>query len=318
LRFEYTALMRTLDGKSSWSRTRLLLAAVALMLLLSPPSSLLAQATGNEAQGGAPVVIARARQYDIKSKINGLTYRVMILAPVNADPAIAYPVMYLLDGNATFPKASPALNRPMPGNAILVGIGYPTDDQSEFRRRRFVDLTPSVSKTPVPEKTGGGDAFFRVLEDEVKPFVMARYHIDRTKQTIYGHSLGGLFVLRALFRNPNAYSAYIISSPSIWYNDKEVLRDEEAFSKRARVGDLRLKVLVTSAGDEQYRGADPKLLAEGNAGRMVDNASELADRLALLDPKNIPVTRVIFPGETHGSVQGAALSRAVRFALPPE
>lgn len=114
----------------------------------------------------------------------------MITAPLNADPATAYPVLYLLDGNATFPKASPALNRPMPGNAILVGIGYPTDDQPEFRRRRFVDLTPSVSKAPLPDglKTGGGDAFFRVIEEEVKPFVMARYHVDRTKQTIYGHS----------------------------------------------------------------------------------------------------------------------------------
>ena len=64
-------------------------------------------------------------------------------------------------------------------------------------------------------------------------------------------------ILRALFRNPNAFSTYILSSPSIWWNYREVLVDEEAFSKRARAGELQLKVLVTSAGDEQYRGNDP-------------------------------------------------------------
>ena len=96
-------------------------------------------------------------------------------------------------------------------------------------------------------------------------------------------------------------------------NDREILGDEAAFSKRARAGELHLQILVTSAGEEQYRGDDPKLLA-AETGRMIDNATELADRLTTLKPGNITVSRVIFPGETHVSVSSASISRAVRFA----
>jgi hypothetical protein len=77
-------------------------------------------------------------------------------------------------------------------------------------------------------------------------------------------------------------------------------------------------VLITSAGEEQYRGNDPKLLAEPETkvGRMIDDASELAERLAALDPSNITVAHVIFECETPNSGNAAALSRAIRFALP--
>jgi predicted alpha/beta superfamily hydrolase len=235
-------------------------------------------------------------------------------------------VLYVLDGNVHFNTATDALTRqsfrippPTVAPATVVGIGYPTHDPDEVNRRRVLDLTLSKnSPSPFrPEaRAGGGDTFLRVIEEELKPFVMARYKIDRTKQIIYGQSLGGLMALRVLFRNPNAFSSYILSSPSISHNNSEVLADEEAFSKRARAGELRLRVLVTSAADEQYRGEDPKLLAAANLHRMVDNASELADRLAALNPSKIMVVRTIFAGETHMSVPPASLSRALRFALP--
>jgi predicted alpha/beta superfamily hydrolase len=98
-----------------------------------------------------------------------------------------------------------------------------------------------------------------------------------------------------------------MASPAIWWNDREVLADEATFSKRARSGELHLRILVTSAGDEQVRG-----------NRMIDNASELADRLAALNPGRIQVERVIFPGETHSSSAFASISRALRFAVPQE
>ena len=75
-------------------------------------------------------------------------------------------------------------------------------------------------------------------------------------------SLGGLAALRSLFRNPTTFSAYIVASPSIWWDNKTVLVDEAAFSKRVLSGELQLNVVVTSARDEQYHGTDPKLLAE--------------------------------------------------------
>jgi predicted alpha/beta superfamily hydrolase len=253
---------------------------------------------------GEPVTVPRARQYDLTSRINGQTYRLFISTPLNAQPNMAYPVVYVLDGNLIFGTAvdavtlQPLLDQVAP--AIVVGIGYPTDDVSKLIRLRAFDLIPS--RQAAGQAGGGADAFFRVIEEELKPFVMGRHRVDPSKQIIYGCSLGGLAVLRNLFRNPTAFSTYIVASPSIWWNNREVLADEEAFSKRARAGELQLKVLITSAGDEQYRGDDPKLVAEAQRFRMVDNASELAARLAALNPQKITVVRMIFDGETHMGV----------------
>jgi predicted alpha/beta superfamily hydrolase len=298
---------------------------VTVVLIVALSASLAAQNMSPAARttvanpDGAPIVIPRAKQYDITSRLNGKTYRIMVAPPFGADPQKAYPVVYLLDGNAYFAIAADALTRQsmrIVAPAIVVGIGYPLDDPWEVERRRFLDLTPWVSKQSLSggQETGGGDMFLRVIEEEVKPFVSARYRIDAAKQTIYGQSIGGLMVLRVLFRNPTAFSTYVISSPSIWYNDRQILQDEDAFAKRARAGELKLRILITSAGDEQYRGSDPKLLAADN--RQVDNASELADRLAALNPGSVAVTRTIFEGENHGTVPTVSLNRALRFALP--
>ncbi|MFC1539574.1 alpha/beta hydrolase, partial [Candidatus Latescibacterota bacterium] len=270
---------------------------------------------------GAPYTLPGALQYDITSQINGRAYRIFVSTPYNYQPTLAYPVLYVLDGNWIFPSA----NRFMrwsetrdPG--IVVGIGYPTDDDyGEISQARLFDLTPSpVWRT----YTGGGglDAFLRVIEEEVKPFVMTRYRVDSAKQSLYGHSLGGLAVLRCLFLNPESFSTYIAGSPAICWNNREVLADEAAFSTRARAGELRLKLLITSAEDEQYHGNDPQsLAADAKVGefRLVDNASELAARLAELNPEQITVVRTIFDGESHHSSQAANISRAVRFAFSP-
>ena len=74
-------------------------------------------------------------------------------------------------------------------------------------------------------------------------------------------------------------------------------------------------MLITSAADEQYRGPDPKLRAAADENRVVDNASEFAERLSRLGSQ-VEVVRTIFPGELHVTVSQSALSRAMRFALP--
>jgi predicted alpha/beta superfamily hydrolase len=258
------------------------------------------------AQSGAPVVIPRSAQYDIPSKITGTTYRVMVSTPFDASPGKAYPVFYVLDGNQYFGSATEIVTRLATLKdiepAIVVGIGYPTEDPFEVNRLREGDLTPFASRTAREkgERSGGGDAFLKAIDEEIKPFLAAHYKIDPAKQILYGHSLGGLMALREMFRNPTSFSTYILSSPSIWYHEKAVLEDESAFVKRAKAGELHLRILITSGGDE------PR-------GTMVDNASELAKQLSGL--KDISVSRTIFADEIHASVSAASLSRAVRFAL---
>ena len=272
---------------------------------------------GSGSIAAEPLSFPRAKQYDITSKINGLKYRVRVSTPRGADPAKRYPVFYILDGNWYFlPAAESAADTSEELLApIVVGIGYPTDDGNELDQRRAFDLTlPGKQKDFFGSKAGGGDDFIRVLLEEIKPLVEARYQVDQARQIIYGKSLGGLLVLHLLFVHPDTFQTYLLASPAIWWDNRSVLADEKSLGIKA--SNLRLKVLITSAANEQYRGSDPKLQAE-DIYRAIDNASELAGRLATASPQNLSVTYAIFPDETHESVSLAALGRALYFALKP-
>ena len=272
---------------------------------------------GSGSIAAEPLSFPRAKQYDITSKINGLKYRVRVSTPRGADPAKRYPVFYILDGNWYFlPAAESAADTSEELLApIFVGIGYPTDDGNELDQRRAFDLTlPGKQKDFFGSKAGGGDDFIRVLLEEIKPLVEARYQVDQARQIIYGKSLGGLLVLHLLFVHPDTFQTYLLASPAIWWDNRSVLADEKSLGIKA--SNLRLKVLITSAANEQYRGSDPKLQAE-DIYRAIDNASELAGRLATASPQNLSVTYAIFPDETHESVSLAALGRALYFALKP-
>lgn len=266
-----------------------------------------------------PVVVPRAEQYDITSKVNGLKYRIMVSTPRNAEPGKRYPVFYILDGNWYFLPAvgiAPDMSHDLL-TPIFVGIGYPTEDGKEIDRRRTFDLTPpGKQKDPFGQPKGGGDDFIRVLLEEIKPLVETRYQIDQAQQIIYGKSFGGLLVIHLMFVHPDAFQTYLISSPAIWWDNRSVLAEEKEFSQGIKTSNLRLKVLITSAGNEQYRGPDPKLQAE-DIYRAVDNASELAGRLKTASPQNLSVNYAVFPDEDHVSVSLAALGRALYFALKP-
>jgi predicted alpha/beta superfamily hydrolase len=265
-----------------------------------------------------PLSVPRAKQYDNTSKINGLKYRVMVATPRNADPGKHYPVFYLLDGNWYFMPAAYSDSATDPSNlaSIFVGIGYPNDD-TEIDRRRAFDLTPPGKlKDFFGSKAGGGDDFIRVLLEEVKPLVESHYQVDQAQQIIYGKSLGGLLVLHLLFVHPDAFQTYIVASPAIYWDNSSVLAGEKDFSQKIKTDHLRLKVLITSASEEQYRGSDPEIQKQ-DVYRMVDNASELASRLGKVSPQNLSVTYAIFSNETHNSVSLAALGRALYFALKP-
>jgi uncharacterized protein len=267
---------------------------------------------------GVSVTIPHALQYDFVSRLNGRSYRLMISVPAKDNPKKSYPVLYLLDGNYHFAAAAngavyTAANQAT-APAIVVGIGYPTDDFIDIREKRVLDLTPSVS--PGDEhRTGGGDTFLRVLLEEIKPFVASRYRIDDTREAIFGKSIGGLMVLRLLFRNPTTFDTYIAANPSIWWQNQEVLQDEETFSSRVNKDNLRLRILMTSAAEEQYRGSDPTRLQEAKKFSMVDNASALATRLTRLNSANLEFVYVVFPEEDHVSVSLATIGRTLKFAL---
>jgi uncharacterized protein len=285
-----------------------------------------------------PVVPARlplASQFDIKSKITGRTYRIYISKPVVPPPASGYSVLYVLDADATFATAeSQAVLASMEGlkPIIVVGIGYP--DALAAMSLRNLDLTPykpnAETKSRAPgsvDDYGGGDAFYKFMLEELTPTVKRLTQVDPTQQSLMGYSLGGLFVTHILLTHPEAYKNFIIGSPSIWWNNKEVLRDLPRFAERVSAGEVSPRVLITSSEWEQsdtspLLSKDPdkraEEIADNHYTRMIDNAREFAVQLkSIKGSPGFSVSYVLLQGESHNSGVPAATSRGVALAVSP-
>jgi predicted alpha/beta superfamily hydrolase len=253
-----------------------------------------------------PATIPFTQTYDFTSKINGAVYRIWITSPAKIDPSAAYPALYVFDGNQIAGAVGYGAQFLGGTGIVAVSIGYP-GDLDEWRVRRFLDLTSSSDpRAPANREMGGSDVFVRILNEEIRPFVASRFKLDPDRQAIAGHSLGGLTAMRILLHSPQSFSSYCISSPSIWWNDREILAEEKQLGRPVREGSLKLRILISSAGEEQ---------PVGNTQRMIDNASEFATRLGAINPANLAVTRVIFADETHESVASASVVRCLRFAV---
>ena len=277
-----------------------------------------------------PVVLPGAIQFDMPSKITGRTYRIYVATPSDPPPRDGYPTVYLLDASLAFATvASQATIARADGRpaTLVIGIGYPDDGATMLLRRR--DLTPSEPTGPSrvamvqsygpikPSDYGGAEAFHRFMMEELRPRITGLYRVNPHNQSLMGYSLGGLFVLHVLFEQPDAYRSYVVSSPSIWWNDKEVLRDEATIVSAIRAGKAVPRILITSNEWEQFKGApgvQPDDLKEMKTERMVDNARELASRLqAIKGSAGYEVRYFLFLQETHISGAPAAASRGMAF-----
>lgn len=270
----------------------------------------------------------------------GAEFRIFVAYPHAPPPASGYPVVYVLDANATFGTVTEAVRlqsaRPEATGvtpAVVVGIGYPTDLPLDPVRRTF-DYTPKVDPFALGSRpdgsdwpsTGGADAFLDFIEDELKPAVVGMTPIDLHRQALFGHSFGGLFTLYTLFRRPEAFQTFVAGSPSIWFGNGAILSAEKEFSSNLETVESSRSVLIAVGGLEQtppsVRDGAKQREFEARASwivrnRMVDNAKEMAGRLESLSGRGLRVRYEEFPGENHVSVIPPLVSRALRFALAP-
>ena len=71
------------------------------------------------------------------------------------------------------------------------------------------------------------DDYARTLLDEVKPMIDAKYCTGA--MSIGGSSLGGLVSMRLGLRHPDVFRGLAVMSPSVWWNDRAVLAEVDAF-----------------------------------------------------------------------------------------
>ncbi len=332
---------------------------IALSLLLLP--ALPAQAEGPHLFG-AEATITNTRVLRFTSAINGTPFTLFIRKPSGPAPKGGYSVLYVLDGDLYFPMAQ-FLSYTIEGTSpVVVGIGHEalsdkkviaryappkngaeigeTDAFRAFGHMRTLDFTPAIApqhRAPAWLSVEGGgdvDAFLRIIETEIKPKVAALVPVNTADQAIYGHSLGGLAVTRALFTEPTAFRTFIASSPSLWWDGGAVLKDEAGFAAKVRAGKIAPRILITAAGDEADQpppdDAFVKTLSPDRAAEiapylkmrstwpgMKTGSRALADRLKSFPGKSgYEVRYELIPGVDHGSAPKIALMRAMDFAFP--
>ena len=297
-------------------------AYIALCLFLSLLPSV-AQPQPTSAAGHSE--IENASRYTVKSVYTGTTYLIDVLRVASAlnppDPSLALPVIYVLDGNTSFPMVSQMAAVSVPFSpstpaVLVVSIGYATDaglsrvenimNRAAWRTR---DYLPPVTSGRVPsgmQSAGGAAMFLAFIEKELKPFVAERYPINAVAQTLAGDSAGGLFAIYTLLNSPASFQRYLAISPSLFWDDHRLIKQAAGFSLDV-TPPVKLAIVVGELETKELMGQD-----------MIGDAQALVEALQDRTDKGLEVSNYLFPDEDHISVVPGALRRGLRTvgALP--
>jgi predicted alpha/beta superfamily hydrolase len=253
--------------------------------------------------GQTPVTVAGTETFTLKARGTGVEYRVDVWLPPGLDTmSVRPPVFVVTDGNLAFHSlretvAMLGISGDM-APVIVVGVGYPETDGRGYTPAYIANRTRDYTPTSDAGMPGGGGsaAFLSFLTTELVPMLESRYRADPTRRGLGGHSLGGLFATYALLHEPGFFARYWIGSPSLWW-DKQV-----AFTW----------VPQAKQGATPPRGRAFLTVGALESAVMVPPMQRMSAELT----RNFPTLRVrsqVFPEESHGSVVGGAISRALRF-----
>ncbi|EHD20517.1 MULTISPECIES: alpha/beta hydrolase [Brenneria] len=252
------------------------------------------------------------RQFDLESN-KRRRYRLFIALPRQAAPAEGYPILYLLDGNAHFPFAVNSYKTENGAAPLIVAIGYQSDREYDVPARTRDYTPPATIVDPHFDKGGEAEAFYQFLQSGVKPWVEARYRVNTQKQTLAGHSFGGLFTLYTLFNHSASFQRYVAASPSIWWGDGVVIPEKTPLL------DAPPQSITLSVGECEDAPEKAAAKQPADAGReerhgrrqMVTKARTLAARL---QHQGANARFILFAGKNHGDVIPDAIAQAVIIA----
>ena len=265
--------------------------------------------------------IENTQQFEIFSKEINQEFIINIGLPPNySKDHDKYPVVYVTDAGSNFIGLMGSLPlmqfvNDLP-SFVLVGIDYKSPNSMDSMSLRNRDLTPTNDKIwmaaqkdmykifgeDLPQvEAGGAKYFLDFINDDIKPFINNKYYVDTTDQTYCGFSLGGLFGLYTLFNSSDSFKRYVIGSPSIWWDDRHILKVEEEYAKKNK--NLSAKVFM-SIGDLEEEG--------GDNFKMISNMKALSNTLLSRNYKGLDLETAIFEDETHCSAVSATLNRGLR------
>lgn len=237
-------------------------------------------------------------------------YQVRVAIPRQTPPQDGFAVLYMLDGQAVEPvlieqgeKSLSAKDWP-----VLVTIGYAKDGANA----RVFDYTPEPKHKP-DNRAGGAELFWRWLEQTLKPAVTklvenhvvegqqsgAKVALNPQRQTLWGHSFGGLFVLHTLFNHPDSFQSYIAADPSLWWQQGQILAAEAQYLQLNQRPPAQ--VLLQSSASRR----ESSVLSEAELRNMARRLSQLPE---------LSVQYQDYFQHHHGSIRAASIPTALRLA----
>jgi len=236
-----------------------------------------------------PLVMPGAETFEIASPRTGETYRILVRLPVGPAPAKGWPVLWMLDGDASFPltfsrPTSGVLPPATAGRGVVVAVGFPggVPFDARARSRNYTPMPDGETGDGVSTAFGGASDFLYFLTQELRPALAARLPLDGGRNTLFGFSYGGLFTLHTLLVHPGHFQRYWAASPSLWFSGGLMIRRMRAAPPVTDAQD----VVITVGRDEQFPAQPlPPARMEHLARRaMVDNISEAAGLIAHANP----------------------------------
>lgn len=208
--------------------------------------------------------------------------------------------------------------------AVVVGIGYAEEkgDLAFVSTRRFLDFYRGPRRSFSAGaygsfEFGGADAFLAALRDHVIAAVEGHVAgIDPARRILLGMSAGGHFAAYAMAEAPELFQGYALMSPMLVDPQSPV-----AGALPQSVGDPVMVRLIEQlpALPEGRRAFLSAGALEEDPGTMFADFAIISNAFrmrAALARHGVETQFVQFPGETHGSVAGAAIARGLRFLLP--
>ena len=258
-------------------------------------------------------IIVPESEHIVKSTINYKTYRLYVSLPVDYNPenSLRYPVLYILDAKYSYPIISSVhelleYSGDM-GKTIIVAIGDEDLSSTTWHMGRTADYTPS--NDPVADReiagganielskvhSGGAKAFLETIRRDIIPFIEKKYKTTN-ERGIAGHSLGGLFAGYCLLNSPDLFQKYGVSSPSLFWNNNEIVESEKLFALKHKK--LNGKVFISVGSRE------PEV--------MYPSINSFVSSLKEHNYEGLSVTYQLFENETHASVMAVSISRMLR------
>jgi len=203
--------------------------------------------------------------FEMASKHVGDTLTIRVALPGSYEFTDAkYPVLYVLDGDASFGLATTVMayinlgaNFGMGKNIpemIIVSIGYERGG-IPWLLTRVRDFTPTVDPTfnydnpslHVPQ-SGSAESFYKFILEELNPFLNTQYRVDPTLNVLATHSMGGTFAAYTLFHEKQVFQKYLMACPFVGWDNRVLFRVQEEYAKEHR--QLKADVFLTVTGTE--------------------------------------------------------------------